>query len=117
MGPQFKRFLIQAAVVGVVTYGVLFYATGLNLYVIWLMALGVATFMLYGFDKLEARRFGNQAKNRVPERLLHLLVLMGGFGGGWLGMFLFWHKVRDFWFWAILIVATALHVVWIAQFF
>ncbi len=117
MSPQFRRYLIQAAVVGVITYGVLFYATGLSLYIIWLIALGLATFMLYGFDKLEARRFGEGAKNRVPERLLHLLALLGGFGGGWLGMFLFWHKIRKIWFWVVLIAATALHLFWVAQFF
>jgi len=51
-------------------------------------ALGVSSFALYGLDKLQARRGGR----RVPEMRLHLLALLGGFAGAYLGMRVFRHK-------------------------
>lgn len=117
MESQFRRYLIQAFVISGITYIALYYLTSLNLYLIWLIAAGLSTFVMYGFDKLEATRFGSEAKHRVPKRLLHLLALVGGFGGGWLGMFLFWHKIRQLDFWVVLVVTTMLHVMGVARFF
>lgn len=54
----------------------------------WLVAAGVVTFALYGYDKLSSKA----GAGRVPELLLHLLSLAGGFGGALLGMLVFRHK-------------------------
>jgi uncharacterized membrane protein YsdA (DUF1294 family) len=61
--------------------------------------LSTLTFVVYGFDKLAARRGGK----RVRERTLHLLALCGGWPGALAGQWLFRHKRRnrtfqvDFW--------------------
>ena len=65
----------------------------------------MTTFGIYGWDKWQAQRRGW----RAPERTLHLLAFVGGFLGGWAGMFLFWHKVRDSSFWLVLSLATIIH--------
>jgi len=68
-------------------------------------ALTLATFALYGWDKLQARRAGR----RVPERTLHLLALAGGFLGAWVGMRLFRHKTQKRGFAVVLAMAVLLH--------
>ncbi|TET50483.1 MAG: DUF1294 domain-containing protein [Anaerolineales bacterium] len=78
-------------------------------YASWLGAVGLATFALYGLDKRMAR---SGRSPRVPERILNLLSLVGGFLGGWVGRAAFRHKTnlrehaRLF---AILVLATLLH--------
>jgi uncharacterized membrane protein YsdA (DUF1294 family) len=63
---------------------------------------------VYGLDKgLAMIGWG-----RAPEKLLHLLALLGGFPGGWAGMLLFRHKInrrehRAIWF--FLALGTVLH--------
>jgi uncharacterized membrane protein YsdA (DUF1294 family) len=50
---------------------------------------------------------------RVPELILHLLALVGGFAGGWLGMAVFRHKSnyrRHPGIWAVLVLSTAGHL-------
>jgi len=78
----------------------------LHPYWIWLITLSVMTFFWYGFDKGQSKRAGL----RVPEMVLHLLTLAGGFPGGWLGRLFFRHKTRKDAFLVILIVATVLHL-------
>jgi uncharacterized membrane protein YsdA (DUF1294 family) len=68
-------------------------------------ALATATFLLYGWDKLQAQRAGR----RVPEAQLHVLALLGGFPGSLLGMRLFRHKTRKLAFRAVLAAAVLLH--------
>lgn len=58
---------------------------------LWLLAaINVVTFLLYGWDKFQAKRGGW----RVPERVL--LLWAAGFGsvGALLGMAVFHHKTR-----------------------
>jgi len=71
----------------------------------WVAASSITTFLLYGYDKFQAMRHGL----RVPELVLHAMALLGGFLGGWLGMFVFRHKVRKPAFWAVLAGSTVLH--------
>ena len=71
----------------------------------WLLAGGV-TFAYYGYDKAQARRGGW----RVPEIILHLLALAGGFVGGWAGMAFFRHKTREPAFKVVLGLATVLQL-------
>jgi uncharacterized membrane protein YsdA (DUF1294 family) len=65
--------------------------TGWHGYVLWLVALNLITFLVYGIDKGMAK---SAVPVRVPENLLHLLALLGGFIGGWVGMFAFRHKIN-----------------------
>jgi uncharacterized membrane protein YsdA (DUF1294 family) len=57
----------------------------------WIGALGgvnLATILLYGYDKAVA----GGRKTRVPEKVLHLLALLGGSPAALLGQRLFRHK-------------------------
>ncbi len=103
MNKSFQNYGLVALVIGVITFTFIF---NLSIYIMWLMAVSTATFVLYGLDKWDATRRG---RARVPKKLLHLLALLGGFLGAWLGMFVFWHKVRQPPFWVILIISTVLH--------
>jgi len=80
-----------------------------NPYTVWLVALGAVTFGLYGLDKLLAKLSGP----RVPERLLHMLALLGGVAGAWLGMWVFRHKSnlrKHPRIWGLLALASVVHV-------
>lgn len=72
----------------------------------WWAIWGVTTFLYYGFDKRQAQSGGW----RVPESILLLLPLIGGFIGGWAGMFGFRHKTQHTRFLVIMIVATILNL-------
>ena len=75
---------------------------------VWLIAINIVTFAVYGIDKRRARR----GAWRVPEKTLFLLPLLGGSLGALLGMRVFHHKTKHWYFvWgipAILLVQTAL---------
>ena len=68
-------------------------------------ALSLATFLAYGWDKLQAKRGGS----RVSEARLHALALFGGFAGAWLGMRLFRHKTQKRAFAVVIALAAVLH--------
>lgn len=96
---------LLAAAIWVLAAGVGF-AAGLPPYFAWLIGGSVATLLVYGADKRQARRGGW----RVPERLLFGLALLGGVAGAWGGMALFRHKTRHAAFFAVNGIATALHL-------
>ena len=77
---------------------------------VWLIAINLVTFAVYGADKRRARR----GAWRVPEKTLFLLPLLGGSVGGILGMRVFHHKTKHWYFvWgvpAILLAQLALAV-------
>lgn len=77
---------------------------------VYLAAINLATFIVYGADKRRARK----GKWRVPEKTLFLLPLLGGSVGALLGMQVFHHKTRHWYFvWgipAILLAQIALAV-------
>lgn len=54
----------------------------------WLIAAGIVAFAFYGYDKVSSKA----GRGRVPEVLLHLLALAGGFVGALAGMLFFRHK-------------------------
>lgn len=81
------------------------FATRLHPYLAWLAGATLVAFGLFGADKLLAR-FN---RRRVPEKSLLLMILLGGFVGGWLGLFVFRHKLRSWLFWLALTVASVLH--------
>lgn len=75
---------------------------------VWLIAINLVTFAVYGADKRRARR----GAWRVPEKTLFLLPLLGGSVGALLGMRVFRHKTKHWYFvWgvpAILLAQVAL---------
>ena len=80
-------------------------------YLLWyLAAVNVVTFTVYGIDKSKARR----GAWRIPEKTLFLLPLLGGSVGALLGMKVFRHKTKHWYFvWGIpiiLLAQTALEV-------
>ena len=56
--------------------------------VMWVGALSLVTFGIYGYDKAQAQSGGP----RVPEVVLHLLGLLGGTPGAFIAMRMFHHK-------------------------
>src|SRR5262245_6462202 len=107
-----RRSAQQSASIGaVLVWGVVFLvlvvALDWALYVDWLIAGTVATFLFYAIDKSQAKRGGW----RVPEIVLKGMVLAGGVIGGWLGMLLLRHKTLHRSFWVVQWIATALHLV------
>ena len=82
----------------------------------YLAAVNVVTFTVYGIDKRKARR----GAWRIPEKTLFLLPLLGGSVGALLGMKVFRHKTKHWYFvWgipAILLAQLALTVwLWLRQ--
>ena len=75
---------------------------------VWLIAINLVTFAVYGIDKRRARG----GAWRVPEKTLFLLPLLGGSIGALLGMRVFRHKTKHWYFvWgvpAILLAQIAL---------
>ena len=62
------------------------------------------TFTVYGVDKAKARR----GAWRVPEKTLFLLPLLGGSVGALLGMLVFRHKTKHWYFaWGIPLILLA----------
>ena len=61
-----------------------------KLIVIYLIAINVVTFFLYGIDKWKAKR----SKWRIPEATLLGLAVIGGSIGAWLGMKVWHHKTQ-----------------------
>lgn len=60
----------------------------------YLLAVNVLAFALMGLDKLKARKNAR----RIPEKVLFLFVILGGSVGGIIGMLLFRHKTRHWYF-------------------
>lgn len=60
----------------------------------YLLAINLLAFLIYGVDKWKAKR----EKWRVPEKTLFLLALLGGSGGALVGMKVFHHKTRKWYF-------------------
>lgn len=54
----------------------------------YLTAINVVTFIVYGIDKLKAKK----GKWRIPEASLLLLAIIGGSIGAWCGVKVWHHK-------------------------
>ena len=71
---------------------------------LYLAAVNLVTFAVYGADKRRARK----DKRRVSEKTLFLLAIIGGSLGAFLGMRLFRHKTRHWYFvWGIPAIMAA----------
>jgi uncharacterized membrane protein YsdA (DUF1294 family) len=82
----------------------------------WLLLWSIVAFIAMGADKRKARK----GKWRVPEATLFLFALLGGGLGATLGMHVFHHKTKHWYFrWGlplILLVQLVL-VIWLSLHF
>ena len=67
--------------------------------IIYISAMSLLTFILFGADKHKAKAH----KWRIPG-----LSLLGGFAGGFLGMEFFRHKTKHWYFYMVMIISLAL---------
>lgn len=61
---------------------------------LYVLVMSLLLFAVMGADKRRARG----GARRVPEKRLFLLALLGGAFGGWLGMYVFHHKTKRWYF-------------------
>ena len=76
----------------------------------WEIVIGIAGIVAMGGDKLLAVI----GWDRISEKTLHIIALLGGFWGIIVGAFLFHHKTSKREFWPPVLFAAAL---WIGLFF
>ena len=101
---------VSLGVIGGADGGTAVFASGnwMAVLLVYLAAVNLVTFALYGIDKAKARR----GAWRISEKMLFLLPLLGGSIGALLGMRVFHHKTKHWYFvWgipAILLVQLAL---------
>jgi len=83
-----------------------------QLILLYLVAINIVTFFMYGIDKWKAKR----SKWRIPETTLLGLAAIGGSIGAWLGMRVWHHKTMhkkfQFGIPLILIIQLAI-VIWL----
>jgi len=79
-------------------------ATAIYLGVVLVMSL--VCFVAYGWDKRSAANGGR----RVPEQTLHLLAMLGGWPGAFLGQRHFRHKTKKLSFLIVFWCVVVLHV-------
>jgi len=68
--------------------------------------MSLVCFTAYGLDKRRAAN-GNR---RIPEQTLHILALLGGWPGAWLGQRQFRHKTKKVSFLIVFWCVVVLHV-------
>ena len=78
----------------------------LKYYLIFIGVMSVVTLILYGADKAKAKKHAW----RIKEAVLLLFGLFGGALGGLIGMEVFRHKTRHWYFWVVNILALAAHI-------
>ena len=80
----------------------------------WLVIINLVAFAIFGIDKKRAKK----GQWRIPEKTLFLSAILGGSIGAILGMYVFHHKTKHWYFQygipAILIVQIAA-VYWLSQ--
>ena len=75
----------------------------------YLIAINIITLLVYGIDKLKARK----SQWRIPESTLLLLAVIGGSIGAWLGMKVWHHKTmhKKFKYGVPLIIAIQIGII------
>ena len=65
----------------------------------YLLVMNLITFFVFGIDKWKAKRKRtHESTRRVPEKTLFLLSILGGSVGALVGMKVFHHKTRKWYF-------------------
>lgn len=114
--PYWTFSLVAVVIVLVIALPLVFW---LGIWWLWayLIAINVATFVLYGYDKAVAG--GEQT--RVPERVLHLAELLGGTPAAFVGQRVFHHKTQKssfqvkFWLIVVVQVLAVLAIWWFGR--
>jgi uncharacterized membrane protein YsdA (DUF1294 family)/cold shock CspA family protein len=108
----YTLYTIVAVAIVAVIGGALFLLFGWYWLLDYLIAINIAAFALYGYDK-------NAAQNkrlRVPERVLHGVELFGGTPGAFIAQRVFHHKTRKvsyrIVFWLIFAIQAAAVIWW-----
>lgn len=78
----------------------------MNYYLIFLAIMSVIAFALYGIDKRKAIKH----KWRIKEIVLLGFGFFGGAVGALLGMKVFHHKTKHWYFWAVNILGLVLQI-------
>ncbi len=106
--PYFMVFGLASAAAALLLFRTIACVTSWHWYAVWLLAWSAVALGIYGLDKLLSKVSGP----RVPEALLHLLALLGGFVGAWLGVALFRHKSNARQhpaIWSVLVLSSVSH--------
>ncbi|MFC1780760.1 DUF1294 domain-containing protein [Planctomycetota bacterium] len=85
-----KRYFFVIAIILTAAVSGLLRSMNLNALYAWLIGISIITFLSYGYDKRRALR----NSSRIPELILHILALLGGSPGAFLGQFFFRHKTK-----------------------
>jgi uncharacterized membrane protein YsdA (DUF1294 family) len=86
---QFNATIISLAA-ALLLFGVLYIITYWNPYILWILSFSIVIFSLFGIDK----SLSKTERTRIPESVLHLFTLLGGFPGQILGRIVFHHKTN-----------------------
>ena len=82
-------FFVIAIVLVAIIFGILYWLQ-VNPVYSYFIGMNLITFMFYGYDKQQSRN----NRPRVPEVVLHMLALLGGTPGAFLGQLFFRHKTK-----------------------
>ena len=89
-------------------FALLYWGLNWHWLVSYLIGVNLVMWLLYGYDKLCARR----DLFRVPEKVLHLFAFVGGTIGALLAMKMFRHKTVKksfrFAFWSLVVLQVAI---------
>jgi uncharacterized membrane protein YsdA (DUF1294 family) len=72
----------------------------------YLIGTSVITFIFYGYDK----RRSQKNRSRVPEVILHMLAVLGGSPGAFLGQLFFRHKTKKLRFKIVFLAIVSLQI-------
>ena len=81
------RYTVLGLGASVVLFLLLYFQTSWWWYWNWLLATSAITFVMYGVDKTQAKRDGG----RIPNAILHMMAIIGGFIGALFGRIVFNH--------------------------
>ena len=75
-------------------------------FVSYLIGTNVITFLFYGYDKRQSQK----NRVRIPEAVLHMLALLGGSPGAFLGQIFFRHKTKKLRFRIVFLAIVLLQI-------
>ena len=103
------QFTIGGVIAALLLFGLLIWLSPFPVYLNWLVGMSLVSFIYFGWDKWKAWA---DHEVRIPEIVLHILNVLGGFVGGFAGMQLFRHKTNfseHFIFPVVIVISALLH--------